>query len=165
MDLLPWRALLVRQPFQLAQHSSDTLTNSIPGYKWCQNRLCPPSYEKPAAGCLHSLSSLDWVSTIVPHHVSTMLTFAFPGTAGSTPALPHHLFVVTTPFLDHLSRTEAPVVAMSHPTEVAAGGGIGLTLPAVGMGLRKTTAVETIHLLVTALGGMELTSQARVILA
>jgi hypothetical protein len=54
---------------------------------------------------------------------------------------------------------------MSHPTEVAAGGGIGLTLPAVGMGLRKTTAVETIHLLVTALGGMELTSQARVILA
>ena len=161
-----WRALLVRQPFQLAQHSSDILTDSISGYKWCQNRLCPPSFEKPAAGCLHSLSSLDWVSVIVPLHISLVLTLAFLGTAGSTPALPRHLFVVATPFLDHLSRTEAPVVAMSHPTEVAAGGeGIGLTLRAVGADLRKTTVVEAKRLLVTGPGRTELTSQALVTFA
>ena len=65
MDLLPLRALLVRPPFQLAQHSSDTLIDSLSGRKRWKNHLYPPSYEKSAAGCLHSLSSLYWVSTSV----------------------------------------------------------------------------------------------------
>jgi len=160
MILLPSRALLVRPPLQLAQHSSDSLIDSLSGYKRRKNHLYPPSYEKPAAGCLYTLSSHNWVSTIVSHRVSIMLTFPFLGTAGTTPALLHPPFVATTPLLDRLSTTEALAVAMSHPTEVAAGGvRIDPTPLAVGMSLRRSLAVEeATHLLALAPGRTVFTS-------
>lgn len=164
MDLLPSRALLVRTPIQLAQHSSDTLIDSFSRHKRWKNRLYPSSFEKPAAGCLHTLSSLNWVSTIVSHHIPIILTSPFLGTAGTTPALLHPPFVATTPFLDRLSPTEAPVVDMSHLTEVATGGvGIDLFLLAVGTPLRRSIVVEEVtRLLVTVLGRTVFTSRARV---
>ena len=98
----------------------------------------------------------------MPHHITITLTLSFLGTAGTTPALLHPLFAVTTPFLDHPPRIEALVVAMSHLTEVVADGvGIDPSLLAVGTALRRNTAVgEANHLLVTALGRTELTSSA-----
>ena len=163
MILLPSRALLVCPPIQLAQHSFDIFIDSLSGHKRWKNRLYPPSYEKPAAGCLHTLSSHSWVSTIVPHHIS-ILTFPFPGTAGTTPALLRPPFAATTPFLDHLSTRKALAVAMSHPTEVATGGvWIDPNLLAVGTPLRRSIAVqEATHLLASAPGRTVFTSWARV---
>jgi len=88
-----------------------------------------------------------------------MLTVSFPGTAGTTPALLHPLFVLATHFLDQLSKTDPLAVAMSHLTGVATGGvGIDPTLLVVGTPLRRSIAVEeAIRLLATALGKTEFT--------
>ena len=143
MDLLRSRAHSVRPPFRWqSTRLTGFLFDSLSGHKRRKNCLRPPSYEKPAAGCLYTLSSLHWVSTAVSHHSPIILILPFLGTAGTTPALPHPLFVATTPFPSLPSRTEALVAAMSPLTEVAAGGArIDPTLLVVGMSPRRNTAV------------------------
>ena len=99
------------------------------------------------------------------HHLSIALTLPFLGTAGTTPALLHPLFVVATPFLNLLPTTEAPAVAMSLPTEEVATGGVGIDriLLVVGAPLRRSIAAEEAnYLMVTVPGRTEFTSQARV---
>jgi len=98
----------------------------------------------------------------VPHHVSISLTLPFLGTAGTTPALLHPLFVVTTPSLNHPSTTEALAVAMSHPTGVATNGaGTDRTLLVVGALLRRSIAAEEANMVMVS-GRTESTFQARV---
>jgi hypothetical protein len=69
MDLPRSRTLLVRPPSSWRNtRLTPIFIDSLSGHKWWKNCLRPPSYEKPAAGCLYTLSSHRWVSTIVSHH-------------------------------------------------------------------------------------------------
>ena len=133
------------------------------GHKRCKNCLRPSSLEKSAAGCLHTLSSHRQVLSILSHHLHHTLTFIVLGTAGTTPALPHHLFAATTPFLDNPSKIEVLAVAMSHPTVATDGVWIVLTLPRAGTPTKRSTgaAAGTDLPLVTVLGRMGLTLLVR----
>jgi len=79
MDLLRSRAHSVRPPS--SWHTTRLTpfpTRSLSGHKRRKNCLRPPSYEKSAAGCLHSLSSHSWVSTGVASRSSHQSDNSYP---------------------------------------------------------------------------------------